>query len=470
MPAIEPDPVIPSEAGPVAPVISSPTMRMHQWLDRAFSLSARGTSLRTEALGGLATFATMAYVLAVNPMILAESGMDRAELITATALSAGIFSILLGLMSNLPLAQAPGMGANALFAYTIVLGLGVPWPAALGLVFWSGVIFLILTVSGVRKVLLDAMPANIRVALTVGIGLFIAFIGVKNSGLVIAAPPPMLLKLGDMSAAPVLMTLAGLVATLALMSRKVPGAIVLVILGMTFAGLFIPSGDPGATLTRMPEQIVAMPEPLTELWLALDLNYLWGHLPLALPALFTLVFLDLFSSLVAMNAMSQRAGLVDARGQMLSPGRALSADALATIGGSLLGTSTTNVYAESAAGIESGARTGLAPVFTGFLFFLALFLSPLLLVIPPQATAPALMLIGLLMFSEVRKLDFDDPLSSGAAVLTLFLMPITSITDGLAIGLMVYVGIMLVTGRARKVGPITWSLVAVFILYYLFAA
>ena len=280
----------------------------------------------------------------------------------------------------------------------------------------------------------------------------------------------MLLKLGDMGAYTVMLTLAGLAATLALMSRRVPGAIVIVILGLTVAGLFIPGGSSSDTITAMPAQIVSLPQPLDQLWLALDAGYLWSHLPLALPALFTLVFLDLFSSLVAMNAMSQRAGLVDANGQMLAPTRALSADAIATIGGALLGTSTTNVYAESAAGIESGARTGLAPVIVGLLFLLSLFLTPLLLVIPSQATAPALMLIGLLMFSEVRKLDFDDPLSSGAAVLTLFLMPLTSITDGLAIGLMVYVGIMLLTGRARELQLLTWSLVAIFILYYLFAA
>ncbi|MGA1371991.1 MAG: NCS2 family permease [Pseudomonadales bacterium] len=457
-------------AAPDPGTIDRPRFRLQSWLDRRFEISARGSSTRTEFLGGLATFATMAYVLAVNPMILAESGMDRAELITATALSAGVFSILLGLAANLPLAQAPGMGANALFAYTIVLGLGIPWQAALGLVFWSGVIFLILTLTGVRQMLLEAVPPNIRIALTVGIGLFIAFIGVKNAGIVLPAPAPMLLKLGDMGSPSVLLTLIGLAATLALMSRRVPGAIVIVILTLTFFGLFVPAGDGGEMITAMPDRVVALPQPLDDLWLALDPGYLWDHLPVALPALFTLVFLDLFSSLVAMNALSQRAGLVDRNGEMIKGAPALTADAIATIGGSLLGTSTTNVYAESAAGIETGARTGLAPVFVGFFFFLALFLTPLLLVIPPQATAPALILIGLLMFTEVRNLDFDDPMTAGAAVLTLFLMPLTSITDGLAVGLIVYVGVMLLTGRGLEVRRITWSLVLVFVCYYLFAA
>ena len=439
-------------------------------LEQYFHIAARGSTLRTELFAGLTTFATMAYVLAVNPMILAESGMDRGELITATALAAGVFSIMMGLVANLPLAVAPGMGANALFSYTIVLGLGVPWPAALGLVFWSGIIFLILAVTGVRKIMLNALPHNLRVALTVGIGLFIAFIGIKNADLVVAAPAPMLMALGDIGSPAALLTITGLIATIALMARKVPGAIVIVIILMTAAGAWVPDGTAGGTLTATPEQAIAMPLPLDSLWLALDPMYLWSHLPLALPAVFTLVFLDLFSSLVAMNALSQRAGLVDERGQMLAPNRALVVDAMAAIGGATLGNSTTIVYAESAAGIESGARTGLAAVVVGLLFFLSLFLTPLLLVIPAEATAPALIMIGLLMFADVAKFDFSDSISAGAAILTLFLMPITSITDGLAVGLLVYCGGMLCTGRIRELPPMTYVLVAIFALYYLVAA
>jgi len=436
---------------------------------RWFCIEERGSNLRTEIFAGVTTFATMAYVLAVNPMILADSGMDRGELITATALAAGVFSIMMGLVANLPLAVAPGMGANALFSYTIVLGLGVPWPAALGLVFWSGVIFLILAVTGVRKIMLNALPHNLRVALTIGIGLFIAFIGIKNAGLVVTAPEPMLMALGDIGSPGALLTIAGLITTISLMTLRVPGAIVLVIILMTVVGAWVPGGPDGASLTATPAQVVAMPLPLNTLWLALDPFYLWSHLPLALPAVFTLVFLDLFSSLVAMNALSQRAGLVDEHGQMLAPNRALAVDAVAAIGGSMLGNSTTIVYAESAAGIESGARTGLAAVVVGILFFLSLFLTPLLLVIPAQATAPALIMIGLLMFADVAKFDFSDSISSGAGVLTLFLMPITSITDGLAIGLMIYCGAMTLTGRIRELAPMTYVLVAVFALYYLYA-
>jgi AGZA family xanthine/uracil permease-like MFS transporter len=279
----------------------------------------------------------------------------------------------------------------------------------------------------------------------------------------------MLMALGDISSPGALLTLIGLIATISLMALRVPGAIVIVIILMTFVGAWVPGGPGGANLTVPPTDIVSMPLPMDSIWLAFDPYYLWSHLPLALPAVFTLVFLDLFSSLVAMNALAQRAGLVDAQGQMFAPNRALAVDAVAAIGGSMLGNSTTIVYAESAAGIESGARTGLAAVMVGVLFFLSLFLTPLLLVIPAQATAPALIMIGLLMFSEVARFDFRETLSSGAAVLTLFLMPITSITDGLAIGLMVYCGAMLLTGRVRELAPMTYVLVAVFALYYIYA-
>jgi AGZA family xanthine/uracil permease-like MFS transporter len=351
-----------------------------------------------------------------------------------------------------------------------VLVLGVPWPAALGLVFWSGAAFLLLTLTGVRQLLLNAFPHNLKVALTVGIGLFISFIGIKNAGLVTTAPAPMLLTLGDLTSPAALLTLGGLVATIALMSLRVPGAIFLMILAITFVGLWLPAPGGEAPLTRAPESLIASPAGLDQLWLALDFGYLWHHLPQTFPALLTLVFLDLFSSLVAMNAMCQRAGLTDASGNMRSPKKGLSADALATMGAALLGTSTTNVYAESAAGIETGGRTGLTAIVVGLLFLLALFLSPLLLVIPPQATAPALMLIGVLMFSEVRKIDFDDLISSGAAVLTLFLMPVTSITDGLAIGLMVYVSASVVIGRGKEISLLSYILAASFAAYYVFTA
>ena len=433
-----------------------------------FQISSRGSTWRTELIAGLTTFATMSYVLAVNPMILAEAGLDRAELITATALAAGIFSIAMGLMANLPMAQAPGMGANALFAYTIVLASGVPATAALGLVFWSGVIFLLLTLTGIRQILLDAFPNAIKAGMTAGIGLFIAFIGVKNAGVVVQAEGALLVKLGDLSAPGALFALGGLVLTVALMVRRVAGAILIVLVSLTIIGFWVPGPD-GNMMTNTPTALVASPVWLEELWFALDPWYLFTHFPAVFPALLTLVFLDLFSSLVAMNAMCQRAGLVDEGGDMQNPKRALSADALATIGASCLGSSTTNVYAESATGIESGGRTGITAIVVGLLFLAALFLNPVLLVIPAAATSPALIVIGLLMCSEIRKVDFEDLTHAGPAIITLFLMPLTSISDGMALGLMTWVGVMTCTGRFREISPLSWALVGAFVAYYWFA-
>lgn len=431
-----------------------------------FRLHERGTSLGTEAIAGLTTFATMAYVLAVNPAILADAGMPRAELITATAMAAGIFSILMGLMANIPLAQAPGMGANALFAYTLVLAQGIPWQGALGLVFWSGVIFLILTLTGIRQVLLNAFPGPLKYALTVGIGLFIAFIGVKNSGLVQAADQPLLVALGDLNNPGVWLTLSGLVITLALMRLKVTGAILIGIASVTAVGAFVTVN--GTTITQPPTAWAAIPQLPTEIFAQLDLMFVWREFDRALPGLLTLVFLDLFSSLVAMNAMCQRAGLVDENGDMRHPKRGLSADAMATIGASVLGTSTTNVYAESAAGIESGGRTGITAIVVGLLFCASLLISPLILIVPQQATAPALMIIGILMFSEVRHISFDDLALGAPAVLTIFLMPLTSISDGMAFGLLLYVLIMLLSGRARDVNWLSYVLAAVLAAYYVY--
>ncbi len=449
---------------PSSPYAGGPLAAAARW----FQLLARGSTWRTEIIAGVTTFATMSYVLAVNPMILAEAGLDRAELITATALAAGIFSIAMGLMANLPIAQAPGMGANALFAYTIVLANGVPATAALGLVFWSGVIFLVLTLTGIRQILLDAFPNAIKAGMTAGIGLFIAFIGVKNAGLVVPAEGTLMIKLGDLGAPGALFALGGLVLTVALMVRQVTGAILMVLIGLTVVGLWVPAPD-GTAMTNTPTALVASPVWLDELWLALDPWYLFTHFPAVFPALLTLVFLDLFSSLVSMNAMCQRAGLVDASGDMKNPKRALSADALATIGASCFGSSTTNVYAESATGIESGGRTGVTAIVVGLLFLAALFLNPVLLVIPAAATSPALIVIGLLMFSEIRKVDFVDLTHAGPAIITLFLMPLTSISDGMALGLMTWVGVMVLTGRFREISPLSWVLVGAFLAYYLFA-
>ena len=429
-----------------------------------FLVKARKSSYATEALAGVTTFATMAYILAVNPAILSQAGMPASELIVVTAFSAAIFSILMGLMANIPLAQAPGMGANALFAYSLVLAQGIPWQSALGLVFWSGVIFLLLTLLGIRQILLNAFPPSLRYSLTVGIGLFISFIGIKNAGLVIAAEPPLLISIGDLKNNATMLSIFGLVATIALLRLRIGGAILIGIILVTSLGLFISSGD--HPVTQVPDKILAIPTFPGEIFMQLDISFLWREFDRALPGLLTLVFLDLFSSLVAMNAMCQRAGLTDETGSMKNPQRGLSADAFATIGAAMLGTSTTNVYAESAAGIESGGRTGVTAIVVGLLFLASLFFSPIIAIVPAAATAPALIIIGVLMFSEVRRIEFEDMAYAAPAVLTIFLMPLTSISDGMAIGLIAYVCIMLLSGDYRKIHWLSAVLALALVGYY----
>eukprot|EP00903_Cladosiphon_okamuranus_P004416 g4414.t1 len=392
--------------------------------------------------------------------------MDRAQVLTVTALLAGVFCIVMGLLANLPIAQAPGMGSNALVAYGIILTMGIPWQAAIGLVFWSGVFFLILTLTGIRKMLLDAFPDALKSALTAGIGLFIMFIGLKGAGILVAAPSPLLIGLGDVTQPQVLLSLLGIPLVVVMMARKIPGAILMAIVLLTIVGLFIPA-DGGGTVSAMPSALVSMPSAPSTIWLALDIGYLWRNFGATLPVLLSLIFIDLFSSLAAMNAMCQRAGLVDEENNMINANKALSADALATIGAGLAGTSTTNCYAESSAGIESGGRTGLVAVFVGLFFFLAIFLNPLLLIIPAQATAPALVFIGLLMFTEVRNLDYSDLITSGSAILTFLLMTVTTISDGMAIGLIIYTLAMVIGGRAKEIHPLAYILSGTFVAYYL---
>lgn len=438
-------------------------------LDSYFLVSQRGSSIKQEMLAALTTFATMAYVLAVHPLIMADAGMDRAAVITITALISCLFSILMGLMANLPIVQAPGMGANGLFAYSIVLLMGVPLEAAFGLIFWSGTFFLILTLTGIRRMLLDAFPFALKCSLTAGIGLFIMLIGLKGAGIVVGAPAPTLMQIGNIADPAVLLSIGGIALVMALMARKVPAALLIAIVGITLVGLFVPSSpDAASKVTRMPTAIVSAPVSFSQYFMALDFGYLWKNFGSAFPVLLTLIFFDLFSSLAAMNAMCQRAGLVDRENNMIKPTQALSADALATMAAGVMGTSTTNCYGESAAGIESGGRTGLVAIFVGLLFFLALFINPLLMVIPVQATAPALVFIGLLMFAEVSRIDYKDLVMSGSATMMLIIMAITSISDGMAMGMIIYVAGMLMTGRAKEVHPLSYILAVCFVFYYIF--
>ncbi len=437
-------------------------------LERVFQLTQHRTTLRRELVAGITTFAAMAYILAVNPGILGQTGMDRGALITATALASALMTAVMALATNYPIALAPGMGLNAFFTFGLCLGNKIPWQAALGLVFYSGCIFLILTLTGVRKKLIEAIPHEMKLAITCGIGLFIAFIGLKGGGIIVASPPTFV-SLGNLHQPGPLLVLGGIVLTAILVWRKIPGAIILVIAAITVLGLFLKTtGADGKSIpiTVPPEAFLAAPASLAPTFLKLDLGYFWAHWAECLPLLLALLFVDLFDNMGTLIGVCQRAGLLDKDGNLPKLGRALTADATAAMVGSTLGTSTVTSYIESAAGVEAGGRTGLTALTTAGCFLLALFLTPLITIIPAAATAPALVIVGVFMMQSVAELDLKDFSKAVPAVVTMLAMPLTfSIAEGIALGFVVYVLFALGTNRAREVKPLAWVLGALFLAH-----
>ncbi len=436
-------------------------------LERFFFLKENQTSLPQEMVAGLTTFAAMAYILAVNPAILSTTGMDKGALITATAVASGLMTILMALATNYPIALAPGMGLNAFFAFTLCGAKGIPWQAALGLVFYSGLIFLALSVTGLRKKLVEAIPLELKLAITGGIGFFIAFIGLKNGGVVVANPATFV-GFGDLSKAGPLLVIAGIIATAILVARKIPGAIILVILALTIVGLVVPAPDGKGMTTPLPTGIVNLPASLAPTFLKLDLSYFWTNLLSAVPVVLSILFVDLFDNMGTLIGVSKRAGLLDKEGNLPKIGRAFMADAGAAMFGSCLGTSTVTSYIESAAGVEAGGRTGLTVIVTAFCFILALFLTPLIQIIPAVATAPALVIVGAFMMQGLAELDLRDFEKAAPAFVTILAMPLAfSISEGIAFGLLTYVGLKVGTGKSKEVGLVTYILAVLFILYFL---
>ncbi len=448
-----------------------PTDSSSPALERFFHLREHGTTTRRELIAGLTTFAAMAYILAVNPSILSVTGMDAGAVLTATALAAAFTTLAMGLASNYPLALAPGMGLNAFFAYTMCLKGGLTWPQALGVVFWEGVIFLALSLGGVRQAIVAAIPAGLKVAISCGIGLFIAFIGLKNGGVIVAAGPETLVGLGDFHQPAVWLVLLGVVGTAVLIGRGVRGAIVLGVLIVALVGLAVPSlpadAKFGPHVTNLPTAVVGWPKSLAPTFLKLDLGYLFANFGRVLPLLLTLLVVDLFDNLGTLLAVTRRAGLIDANGNLPRLGRALLADAGAAMFGACLGTSTTTSYIESAAGVEEGGRTGLTSVAVCGLFLLAMFFTPLILAIPAAATAPALVIVGMFMLQGVRDIAWDDFPTAVSAGLTILTMPLTfSISEGIAVGFVVHALLMLGLGRGREVSVVGYVLALLFAVHF----
>ncbi len=437
---------------------------MSNFLEYFFKLKEKGTNLKTEFIAGLTTFAAMSYVLVVNPSILGAGGMPIEGLITVTAIAACLGTLLMAFMTNYPIAMAPGMGLNAFFAFTICLTREIPWDAALGIVFWNGILFLLLSVTGVRTKIAEAIPAALKIGVQCGIGLFIAFIGLKNAGLVVDNPATFV-SIGDLSEPATLLALAGIILTIVLVIRKVTGAILISVVVLSLIGAFIPVGD--GYLTQHTSQFIGLPDDISSTFFAMDIMYPIEYFAETWDLIFALLFVNMFDTIGTLIGVSRRANLLDDQGKLPKMGKAMTADAVASVMGAAIGTSPVTSYVESAAGVSAGGRTGLTSVFVALCFMLALFLTPLMKVIPLMATTPALIMVGILMMDSFRQLDFDDLTSLATATVALLAMPLTfSISEGIALGFITYVGIMLGTGRYKQVTLITYIMAAVFVLRY----
>jgi len=427
-------------------------------LERLFRLREHGTTVRIEVQAGITTFLTLAYIIIVNPSILGEAGVPFEGALFATCMAGAVASLLMGFLANYPFAQAPGMGLNAYFTYTVVLGLGVPWQTALGAVFFSGVVFVILTLGRIRALVVDAIPRTLKTATAAGIGLFIAFIGMRNGGLVVANPATFV-GLGEIASPGPLLALGGLVLTGALLARGTSSAIIVGILGVTVLSIVL-------GLTPLPKGVFAVPDAGST-FLALDIR---GAIELGLlEVIFVFLFVDLFDTVGTLTGLAEQAGFVTPEGKIPRINRALLTDSSATIVGSLLGTSTVVTYVESAAGISEGGRTGLVAVVVALLFLVAMFFAPLAEMIPAYATAPALIVVGALMLRVAATLPWSDMTEAVPAFVTMIGMPLTfSIANGLALGFISYPLVKLLAGRGREVSLVAYLLAALFLVRYLY--
>ncbi|MGU3417439.1 NCS2 family permease [Methylobacterium sp. D54C] len=425
------------------------------FLERTFRLAEHGTSVRTEVLAGLTTFLTMAYIVFINPSILGDAGMPRGAVFVATCLVAALGSMIMALWANYPIALAPGMGLNAYFTYVVVQQLGFSWQAALGAVFISGVCFLIVTLTGLRALIVEGIPRSMRIAITVGIGLFLAIIALKNAGLV-AASPATFVTLGDLHKPEAILAVLGFLMVAVLSARKVRAALLSSILAVT-ALSFVFAGNTF-------QGIVSLPPSIAPTLFALDIP---GALSAGLLHVILVLFLvELFDATGTLMGVASRAGLLT-NGKMRRLDRALMADSVSVFAGSLLGTSSTTAYLESASGVEEGGRTGLTAATVAVLFLACLFFAPLAGAVPAYATAPALFYVACLMLRELVELDWDDITEVVPACVTALLMPFTySIATGVSCGFITYVALKLLAGRAREVKPIVWVIAAVFLFKF----
>lgn len=428
-------------------------------LENFFKLKENGTDVRTEVIAGLTTFMTMAYILAVNPDIMSATGMDKGALFTATALSACFATLVMALVAKLPFALAPGMGLNAFFAFSVVLGMGYSWEMALTAVFIEGLIFIVLTFLNVREAIINAIPISIKNAISVGIGLFIALIGLKSAGIIVKSEAT-LITLGNMGNHTVWVAFIGIIVSGTLLALNKKGALLAGIVVSTLVG--IPLGVTDVEGLKF----FSAPPSLEPIMFKFDFSRVFTT-DMAV-VLFTFLFIDMFDTVGTLVGVGAKAGLLDEKGRLPKAKQALFADAIGTTFGACMGTSTVTTYVESASGVAEGGRTGLTALTTAGLFFLALFMAPLFLMIPPAATAPALVMVGFFMLSPIQNIDLEDVTEALPAFITFLMMPLTySISEGIVFGMLSYVILKTLTGRAKEVSPVMYIIAAIFVLKFI---
>ncbi|WP_330377569.1 NCS2 family permease [Cellulosilyticum ruminicola] len=428
-------------------------------VERYFKLKENNTTIKTEVVAGLTTFMTMAYILIVNPSILSAAGMDQGAVFTATALSAVVATMLMGVYAKLPFAQAPGMGLNAFFAYTVVLGMGYTFEFALTAVLLEGIIFILLTAFNVREAIVDAIPDNIKKAISVGIGLFIALVGLEGAGIVVHPEDgSTILALGNILAGPGLLAIIGLVITSILLVRNVKGAL---FIGMLLtAAVGIPMG-----VISLPTQILSMPPSLAPTFLKFEWHNIFS-IDMVI-VLFTLLFMDMFDTIGTLVGVATKAKMLDENGKVPNIKKALFADAVGTTVGACLGTSTVSTFVESASGVAEGGRTGLTAVTTSIMFAIALFFAPVFGVITSAVTAAVLILVGLFMMEPIKEINLEDFTEAIPAFLTILMMPFAySISDGIVFGVVSYIILKLASGRYKEINFVTYIVGFIFILKF----
>ena len=442
-------------------------------LDNFFKFKENGTDFKTEILAGITTFLAMAYILGVNPVILADGGMPATGVFFATAVASGVACIIMGLVAKYPVGLAPGMGLNALFTYTIILGMGNTWETALAAVFISSIIFLIITVSGLREAILNAIPFDLKLGIGAAIGFFLAFLGLKGAGIIVADPSTFV-TMGSLLSPPALLALIGIIITLILFVKKVPaavfiGLVVTAIIGVIFTALGFGAGD--MLMPAVPAEFVSANFD-TSLFAGFlnGFGQLFSNIPNLIMMLFSLVFVTFFDTTGTLMALGRQCGFIDEEGQAVGIENAFLADAVGGIVGAIFGTSTVTAYVESATGIGLGGKTGLAAVVTGILFILSIFFAPLVLgLFTSPVTCAALVIVGILMIAQLQEVEWDNLIVAASVFMTIIMMILTySISLGIAWGFVVYAIASLASGKAKELGWGIWLMVIVFVIYLFF--